>query len=345
MQVRVNNVDPTGGSSGAPSFGFYCANEVENNDFANHHYPLDSSGNIYRSQRLDSNVQQGDFSYIDNNPVSYQPVYFKHTNSSENNWTDLIGLCLALSKGHSDATFNVSYDAGYETGVQARADVREWMRYFAVNTMVDNSETAISNGYGDDFYFYFGVIDPRAKLTPYDLDTICGQGDTAPATPQTHGLFRMVNKDDAAANGPTVMNSFVKNPTFAPIYYDELNKQLNGAFTTTNFNALVDEILTGVVPSGPIAAIKTFQAARSTYLATLIPLNISVTNGPAVLNGYPNTTTATTNLVGKANAITTRSVKVNGVAATWSAWQATWTANNVALRPGINPVQIGRAHV
>ena len=337
-QLRVNNVDPTGGG-GSPAFGFYCANEVENNEFADHHYPLDSSGNIYRSQRLDSNVQQGDFSYIDNNPVSYQPVYFKHTNSSENDWSDLIGLCLAFSKGHSDAAFNTTYDAGYEAGVQARADVREWMRYFAVNTLVDNTETALSNGYGDDFYFYFGVIDPRAKLTPYDLDTICGQGDSVP-TPTQHGLFRMVNKDDNAANGPTVMNSFVKNPTFVPIYYDELNKLLNGAFSPTAFNALVDEILTGVAPAAQITSVKTFQSARTAYLATLIPLNISVTTGPATLNGYPHTTTATTNLVGLANAITTRSVKVNGVLATWSAWQAQWTANNVALRPGINPVLI-----
>ncbi len=344
VQLRVNGVDPTGGSGSAPSFGYYCANEVEDNDFADHHYPLDSSGNIYRGKRLDSNAQEANFSYIDNDPNSYRPVYFKKTNTSEDDWTDLIGLCFALSKGHSDASFNTTYDAGYEAGVEARADVREWMRYFAVNTLVDNSETAISNGYGDDFFFYFGVNDPRATLMPYDLDTICGQGDSVP-TPTQHGLFRMVNKDNNASNGPTVMNSFVKNPTFVPIYFDELRKLLDGIFATANFDALADQVLAGVVPAGTINSIKTFQTARSAYVATLIPLNISVTSGPAVVSGYPHTTTATTDLVGKANAITTRSVKIsNGpslpIIATWSAWQAQWTANNVVLRPGINRVLI-----
>ena len=359
-QLRVNNVDPTGGG-GSPDFGFYCANEVQNSDFTNHHYPLDSSGNLYRSQRLDSNAQQGDFSYIDNNPVSYQPVWFKHTNSSENDWSDLIALCLACSKGHSDASFNTTYDAGYEAGLQAHANVRQWMRFFAVETIVDNSETNISNGYGDDFYVYFGITDPRAHLVPYDLDTICGQGDSVP-TPTQHGLFRAVNQDDASGNGPSVMNSVIKNPTFAPIYYDELNKQLNGAFTTANFNALVDEILNGVVPSAQLASIKTFQSVRTPYIAGLIPLTISVTNTQTVAgaalpmqNGYaisiaPNASTtppsvvnadpAHGKLIGKANAITTRSVKVNGVAATWSAWQATWTAASVTLTPGINKVLV-----
>ena len=360
-QLRVNGVDPTGGTAVTPSWGFYCANEVQDSDFAAHHFPLDSSGNIYRSQRLDSNLQQGDFSYIDNNPVSYQPVWFKHTNSSENNWSDLIGLCLALSKGHSDAAFATTYDAGYETGVQALADVREWMRFFAVNAIVDNSETNLYNGYGDDFYIYFGITDPHCNLVAYDLDTICGQGDAVP-TPTQHGLFRMVNKDDAAGNGPTVMNSFMKNPTFAPIYYDELHKQLVGAFKTANFNALVDEILTGVVPAAQITSIKTFQTARTPYVASLVPLAISVTNTQTVAGaalpaegGYTvsvasratTTPASVTNadpahckLIGKANSITTRSVKVNGVVATWSAWQATWTAPSVTLTPGINKILI-----
>ncbi len=360
VQVRWNNANPI--PAGSPSYGIFVANEVQNSDFANHHFPLDSSGNIYRSQRLDSNAQQGDFTYIDNNPVSYEPVWFKHTNSSENDWTDLIPLCLAFSKGHSNvSTFATTYDAGYENGITSRVDVQQWMHFFAVQTIVDNSETNLSSGYGDDFYIYFGITDPHCKLIPYDLDTICGQGDAVP-TPTQHGLFRMVNKDDAAGNGPTVMNSFMKNPTFAPVYYDELNKQLKGAFVPANFNALVDEILTGVVPAAQITSIKTFQTARTPYVASLVPLNISVTNTQTVAGaalptqgGYTvsvapraaTTPASVTNadpahckLIGKANAITTRSVTVNGVAATWSAWQATWTAASVALVPGINKILI-----
>jgi len=381
VELRVNNVDP--GTAGSPNYGFYVANEVQDSDFLDHHFPLDSSGNLYRGQRLDSNVQQADFSYVaptagQSAADPFRPVWFKHTNNSEDDWTDLIATTQALSKGTSDASFNPSYASGYQTDVEARVDVQEWMKFLAVQTLVDNSETNISNGYGDDFYVYFGLNDPRAKLIPYDLDTICGQGDAVPATSHTNGLFRMVNRDDAVANGPTVtLNAFMKHPAFAPIYYSELKKQIDTTFEPTRFNALVDEVLgnvSGVDLSTPSASIKNFQSkaltvpsdpttgGRTQYIASLIPLNISVTNKQTVagatlptLNGYTisitssasTTPASVTNadpshckLIGKANAITTRSVKVNGVTATWSAWQATWTAPSVALTPGINKILV-----
>ena len=52
----------------------------------------------------------------------------------------------AIASGTNNLTyrlFSSTYDAGYEAEVTARADVREWMRYFAVEALVDNSETSI----------------------------------------------------------------------------------------------------------------------------------------------------------------------------------------------------------
>ena len=84
----------------------------------------------------------------------------------------------------------------------------------------------------------------------------------------------------------------------------------------------------------------TFNTARHTHVASQIPLAISVTTFPTVASGYPKSTTATTTLGGKANALTTRAVKVNGTAAAWTAWTATWSAPGVALNPGLNRVLI-----
>jgi hypothetical protein len=346
-QVRVNNVNPT--SAGSPSFGFYVANEVQNSDFADHHFPLDSSGNLYRAQRTDTNppANQMADAYLEYQapdvtqqpPDPYRAVWFKQTNTTEDEWTDLIGLTQALAKGHSDASLNTTYDPGYQTDVEARVDVEEWMRFFAAETLVNNMETNISRGYGDDYYLYFGVTDSRAKFVPYDLDTICGQGDVS-QLPTTPNLFRMGIKDDSAANGATPLNAFMKHPAFAPIYYKHLKELIDGPFATANFNSLVDNTLNGVVSQTRIDSTKTFQNARTAFIATQIPLNISVTTSPAVQNGYPHTTTSTTALAGNANAITTRSVKVNGVTATWTAWNATWSAPSVTLVPGINRVLI-----
>ena len=51
MQLRVNGVNLTSGA-GAPTYGFYVCNEFLDSDFADHHFPLDSSGNLYRGQRF-----------------------------------------------------------------------------------------------------------------------------------------------------------------------------------------------------------------------------------------------------------------------------------------------------
>ena len=204
VQMRVNGGNPT--SAGAPSYGFYVCNEFQNSEFADHHFPLDSSGNIYRSQRLfegttagGTNIPNGgDLAKIVPAPGEtmslvdlYKLNYRKETNVSEDNWDDLIGLTGALAKGHSGASVNdpTTYDADYVTRIEASADVVQWMRWFAVNSFADNEETNLSNGDGDDFYMYFGVLDARARLLPFDLDTILGRSATSNVA--THGIFRL----------------------------------------------------------------------------------------------------------------------------------------------------------
>src|SRR5205814_10484628 len=82
-----------------------------------------------------------------------------------------------------------------------------------------------------------------------------------------------------------------------------------------------------------------------------MPLKLSVTAAPGVVNGYPQVTTNSAVLSGQANAILTRSVLVNGVAASWTAGppagtpatgttMGNWTVTLTNLHPGINRVLI-----
>lgn len=357
VQVRMNATNPAS-SAGGPAYGMYVCNERQNSEFADHHFPLDSSGNLYRGQRLVRGTTSGgtklggaDLGSITPAPGEtlspvdlYKLNYFKETNTSEDAWSDLIGLTQALAKGHSNASFQTTYDADYVASVEAAVDVTQWMRFLAVNTFADNVETNIANGDGDDYYLYFGKSDPRAKLIAYDLDSIVGRS-SASSNP-LHGIFRM-STSTMSGNPPTPLNAFMRHPKFAPIYYAELKRLLDGAFSATQFDPLVDAVLGSVAPGNVINAIKTFNATRHAYIAGQVPLAISVlakqeTNGTALaaLNGYTRTTNPACTLIGLAPAVETRSVKVNGTAATWSAWEAKWTAANVALTPGVNRVLI-----
>ncbi len=316
VQMRLNGENLT--TSGAPSYGFYVANEVVNSEFADHHFPLDSSGNLYRGIRLDT--QGGaNLRHQGSLPGPYRTNYFKESNTSEDDWSDLIQLTDVLTN---------TPPASYAAAVESVADVDQWLRYFAVNTIIDNNETSLANGDGDDYFLYSGVTDPRFRLIPYDLDTILGFGTQT----VSNGLFRMT--------AVPALNRFIKHPEFAPRYYAELVGQLDGTFASTPFNSLLDQVLGGLVTQGLIDGMKEFVADRADFIRSQIPTLLSVTNDLAIVNGYFRTTAASVSLRGRANVIDTRRVLVNGSEAEWSGWDGRWTNAAVALQPGLNRVVI-----
>jgi hypothetical protein len=363
VQIRVNNVDPTGGSTSAPSYGFYVCNEFQDSDFADHHFPTDSSGNIYSVRRTDSSpYQEGDFSYLTpaglNGADPYRRVYFKNTNTSEDNWSDLIALTQTMAKGRFTTLLATpTWDADYVTAVRAKIDVDQWITWFAAEALIGNGETHIGNGYGDDFYLYIGVTDPRARLIPYDLDTILGDGDD-PAS-ATEDIFPMIRhgSDHFAALTPTPLYPFLRHPTFGPLYFAKLQQLISGPLSVANVNALIDQILTGAMNAPQIAERKAWYASRHAYVSGLVNPGLSVTSGPPLdaATGYPRTTTATCSLVGKSDPARTQSVKVNGVAATYVPWKVSttsaasnrytiaigeWSLPDVVLQPGVNRLLI-----
>jgi Lamin Tail Domain/CotH kinase protein len=360
VQVRVNGANLAG--SGAPSYGFYVANEVVNTDYADHHFPLDSSGNIYRGFRQDTvgganlRDQSAGQPAATADPTPYRVNYFKETNESEDNWADLIGLTKTLSKGTSiAASYTATYTGDYVSAVQAAGDIEQWVRFLAVNTIADNSETNISNGDGDDYYLYFGVNDLRAVFISYDLDTIFGR--SAGSNNASHSLFRAA-RGDTGGNPPTPLHPFLIHPQFAREYLAEVKRQVDGPFSAAQFAEIANETLGGVVSTSVINAMKTFHNARLAYIASVMPLSLSginatTTGGTAltVTNGYPRSTAAVCNLLGKSDCTRTTSVKVNGVVATYTPWKVTtvssfatsigdWQANSVALTPGLNRVLV-----
>ncbi|MCU0781177.1 MAG: CotH kinase family protein, partial [Akkermansiaceae bacterium] len=345
VQLRVNAVNPAS-STGSPAYGFYVANEVLDSDYADAHYPRDPGGNIYKCMQVDYSgsdpgADLGDQSDHPDpalaDPTPYRENYFKQTNISEDDWSDLIGLTQALAKGASPTLDNPAWEPGYTAAVRQTADVLQWMRYFAANAIADNTETSLGNGRGDDYFMYFGKEDRRARLIPYDLDSIFGRSSSSSTS---HSLWLMCRNNLLAGSPPTPVNPFIKHPEFAPLYYAELKRMIDGVFAPANFGALADEVLGGLVAPSVIGSMKTFNAGRTAWIAGQIPLGLSVTTAPPAQDGYPRVTSASASLAGRAHAITTRSVTVNGVPAAWTAWTATWTAPDIQLVPGVNRVLI-----
>ena len=153
------------------------------------------------------------------------------------------------------------------------------------------------------------------------------------------------------------MNRLLRNSTFAPIFAAQMKDLMDTAFSAPSIGPLLQNTLGSYVPQTTIDAMKQFVADRITSIVSptsgppLMPLKLAVTSTPALVNGYPQVTTNTVALTGLSDAIRTRSVLVNGVAATWNpsftdaspsttSGMGTWSATVTGLRPGINRILI-----
>jgi hypothetical protein len=316
VQVRENNRQLAG--TNPNPYGFYAEVEVFDNEFAKAHFPLDSAGNLYR-------VDGGNLNYLGEDPNTYRTymvsgyvyrLYTKKTNSSDDDWTDLIGLTRVL---------NTTPDNNYVQAVRSVANVEEWVRYFAVNMLVGNSETALGTGSEGDCALYRGVVDPRFLLLDRDFNAMVGTGG---------GVDRNIR---CATNQPAVYR-FLKTPEFASKYYAELQHQADTTFATANVNALIEQFMGGVLPASDIQQMKDFMAARRQSVLSQIPATFTVASSLPSVAYFPHTTSPLTELSGTADLARTSQVLVNGRQAVWNPLNASWTISNVALLPGVNRV-------
>jgi len=327
VQYRVNGANPA--NSGPPQFGSYAFVEAINGEWAQNHYPNDGNGNVYRGSRA---PWSANLSYQGTNFQTYMNLgYSKTSNQSENDWTDLFNLTLALNNTNAA-------DSVYVQGVTSNANVTLFMRFFAVCSLMSYQETSLCRGVGDDYAMYRGVADPRFTAVPHDFDTILNQGDTAGVIGESIFQPILTPESGSTLEHAMFLQRFMRHPEFVPIYFSELKRLAESVFAPTNLSPLADQLLGDWAASSTLPAIKNFNASRTASVLSQIPLTYSSTLNPQLptSNGVPYTTAATLSLRGTANAIDTRVVRVNGAASTYSAWEGRWTNNAVALQPGLN---------
>ena len=333
VNVRVNNFDRA--SSGSPQYGHYIQLTSTDTSYAKNHFPDDPSGNLYRCQGrglYGTTLHMCNLSYLGTNWTSYANIgYAKQSNMEVNDWNDLANLCLVLNTNPPD-------DTVYAAAVQKVVNVEDWMRCFALFTLMTSRETAMpGTGCGDDFTMYRGVNDPRFRLLAHDFDTILNEGDTTGG--YTDSTFRFVPSIMNSTNtnpGPnvTALNRFFKHPDFVPFYFRELYRQGTNFFAPIPLRKTLNDTI-GSFASGQINNMVNYSSNRLAYVLSQIPTNFTVNTGLGTSGGFYYTTSPTLTLNGSANALAARYVTVNGAASVWSAWEGRWT-NTLTLNPGVN---------
>ena len=344
VQLRVNGQN-LAASDYNRTYGSYTAIEVLDDDWVRNHFPDDPAGNLYRCTYYEDGVHPRTLADLDHkeppgrppNPDDYRKNYIKQTNEADDDWSDLFDLIARLNND------NVP-DADFVTQVSPAAHLEEWMRFLAVDALIGNREGGLNSAQGDDYAMYRGVEDPRFWLVAHDLDTLLGQGD--------HDY--QPQRDIFIYSGVNGLNRLFRHPDIIQLYYRQYKDLIETVFAPENIYPLIDELLSGWVPSAEIEGtrgIKQFIRDRANGIlyggypsagsAPQIPQQFTITSSLPVVNGFHQTNVPVTTLSGTANAVETRSVSVNGRVvpdAGWSQRDGTWSSGNIFLNPGINRI-------
>lgn len=321
VQVRINGENLALNDPGR-MHGSYAHIEVYDSDWAQRHLPDDDQANVYSGV---SRGRHSDLEYRGENPDAYSRPdhYAKATNAAVNDWSDLIELTYALDRSSDDV---------YVQSVEAIVDVDQWCRWFALEALLVNRETNLSSGFADDYYMYCGVEDRRFVLLPHDLDTIL----SAPRT----SIWLAGRLDSLPA-----VKRFLTHPEFVPRYYAHLKDLAETVFAPEQFDPLIDRLLDGWLPQDDIDAIKAFAAARRGHVLSVIPTTFTIESDLDITNGFHTTSLSSlrgNGIYGTADAITTRSVLLNGQPIQWSQRQGLWSLERtiIDLTPGINRLTV-----
>jgi hypothetical protein len=248
-QVRVNGVNLA--ETGSRMYGKYAFLEAVEREFRDDHIAPDPDGNLYTARWINTNTQ-ADLAYLGTDPTPYRDVYFKQSNVSEDDWSDLIQLTNVL---------NNAPQATFLEEVNKVINLKQWMRYLALNGLLLNGETSLHRGIGDDYDMYRGVNDPRFVLIPHDLDTILGRGDTVPS----------INRDILLPRQVEGLTRLFNDPQALRMYYDAFQELIANVFNLATLSPLLHQYLDGWVPANAIAEIEQFITDRTAAVLAQIP--------------------------------------------------------------------------
>jgi len=231
--------------------GAYVDVEEVDRDFLKAHFGDDNDGALYRG------VEHADLGYYPGDLARYVDAYEKITHADAADYTDVISLTAALAA--PDATFIAE--------AQAVADMPEWLRWFAVNAVLDNHEGALWIGPGDDFFLYRRGADGRFVLLPWDLDGAFTAADHTVWEPDWYAS--------------ETVRRILHTPVFTRLYYQAIADLISGPFAVAEMLPRIDALPDSAVRPEDKQELRDFVTVRVPNLWTQIPgdrLGV-VTNG------------------------------------------------------------------
>ncbi len=200
---------------GPEYFGLYTLVEEVDGEVLDTQFS-DDDGNLYKPEDGSATFAQGTFDTED---------FTKKTNEDEEDWSDIEALFAVL---HDDS--RTTDAASWRTGLESVFDVDIFLKYLAVNGIIQNWDT-----YGlmpHNYYLYNNPDNSLLTWIPWDNNEALQDGKQGGAANLN---FSNVN----ATNWPLIGNIYA-DATYKAQYDAYLQEVIDGAFETTAIQAKYD---------------------------------------------------------------------------------------------------------
>ncbi len=223
----------------------------------------DDNGNLYKPDGTGASFASGTFS---------EDVFEKKTNEDDEDWTDIKSLFTAL---HADN--RTSDPTAWRNGVDDVLDTDTFLKYMAVNTVIQNWDT-----YGRMTHNYYLYNNPDTGL----LTWIPWDNNEALQTGKQQGSLPLNFSGLSASSWPLI--GFLYNDDVYKAKYDAyVEETINSYFKTsdiqalyTNYAALVEPYATSEEPG------YTFLRNSSEFQSAISTLKSHVAQRTSAVNSY-----------------------------------------------------------
>lgn len=202
--------------NGPEYFGLYTLVEEVDGPVIDTHFSSDD-GNLYKPEGYGA-------SFIEN---SFAEEYFeKKTNEDEEDWADILAMFSALH----DASYS-SDPAGWRAGLESTFDVDAYLKYLAVNQVIQNWDT-----YGrmtQNYYLYNNPENSKLTWIPWDHNEALQEGKMGGAL--------QLDFSNIQSGGWPLIEKIYADDTYRAIYNSYISQVINGPFENSTIQARYDD--------------------------------------------------------------------------------------------------------
>jgi spore coat protein H len=208
-------------------FGLYTAVEVVEDTVIETQF-ADSSGNVYKPEDAAATFAADTFD---------EASFDKETNASEADYSDVLALYTAL---HDSS--RLSDPEGWREGLEAIFDVDGFLRWLAVNTVIQNWDA-----YGTMSHNYYLYNDPTTgQLTwiPWDNNEALSSGFGGFGG---RGIGSSLDHENVSEDWPLI-RFLMDDPVYHALYVTYVEETVNGAFEPTKMESTYQELHALIAP-------------------------------------------------------------------------------------------------